>query len=131
MELQDTQARTLHWATIGLALVLFLAGALALAGPGDAAARLAVLALLVVLVAVQVWVFVQDRKALAAREADAGWVPPEAAVQGTPPAAEGAARMVIRCKQCGQVFPVVDTGARPLVASCTHCGKSGTIKVKG
>jgi hypothetical protein len=131
MELQDSQARTLHWGTIGLAVVLFLVGALALAGPGDAAARLAILLLLAVLVAVQVWVFVQDRRTLAAREADAGWVPPEAAVQATPMAAEGAARMVIRCKQCGQVFPVVDTGARPLVASCTHCGKSGTIKVKG
>lgn len=131
-ELRDEQVRTLHVATMGLAILLVLVALLLLGGPSDGGARLLVILVLLALLGVQVWLFLQDRKALQAAEAQ-GWQPAGqgADVAPTPPPPPGeAAKMVIRCKQCGQVFPVHDTGARPLVAVCPHCGKSGTIKVK-
>ncbi|MDD5502498.1 MAG: hypothetical protein PHH26_03420 [Candidatus Thermoplasmatota archaeon] len=34
----------------------------------------------------------------------------------------------LRCPACKQEFIVNDTGIRPLVGKCPHCGKSGTVK---
>lgn len=128
MALRDEQVRTLHFGSIGLAVVLVLIALLALQGAANATPRLAVIVLLVVLLAVQVWLFLEDRKAIGAAQQQ-GWQEPAQDVAPTPPPAAGEqAKMVIRCKQCGEVFPVEDTGIRPLVALCPHCGKGGTIK---
>lgn len=128
MALSDVQVRNLHYGTAGLAVLLLLLGLAVLTGGANATARLVLLAVLVVLLAVQVWLFLQDRKSIA--EAGQAWTPPADDVAPTPPADDAAPKMVIRCKQCANVFPVVDTGVRPLVAHCPHCGKEGTIRTK-
>ena len=122
LALADGQARTVHLGSIAAAVVLLLVALLALGGPDQGGARLAVIVLLLALLGVQVWLVAQAGRSPSAAPAEA-WSGPVEPAQEEP-------RMVIRCKQCGEVFPVVDTGARPLVAACPHCGKSGTIKVK-
>lgn len=121
--MEHKQLRALHLGSIAAAVVLLLLGVLVLGG--DAGARLLVILLLLGLLGVQLWLGWQDRKAAPAPAEGQPWEEPAAA-----PAEPQPARMVIKCKQCGEVFPVIDTGARPLVAACPHCGKSGTIKVK-
>lgn len=128
MALSDVQVRNVHYSTAALAVALLLLGLLALGGAANATARLAVIALLVLLLAVQVWLFLQDRSSMA--RVDEAWTPPEAAQDIATPAGDLEQKMVIRCKQCGNVFPVMDTGVRPLVAHCPHCGKEGTIRTK-
>lgn len=123
MELAPARVRTLHYGLLAGAVVLALLGLLVFTGAPDAAARLTVIVLLVVLLVVEVGLYVRARRAPI--PVDEGWheaVPEEGAAEEQ--------RIVIRCKQCGEVFPVEDDGARPLVATCPHCGKSGTIKVK-
>jgi hypothetical protein len=119
--LAEARIRQLHIAALGVAVVLALVGLLALGGAGDTGARLLVMALLVALVALEGWLWWQGRK-LSEHYSAEGWQEPTEVAK--------APRMTIRCKQCGEVFPVEDTGSRPLVAACPHCGKSGTIKVR-
>jgi hypothetical protein len=102
--------------------VLLLLGLLVFQGTANGGARLMVLLLLAVLLVVEVVLYAQASRSAPPAAAQPGGEPLQAAPQEQ--------RIVIRCKQCGEVFPVEDTGARPLVAACPHCGKSGTIKVK-
>lgn len=123
LPLEPERARQLHIGALGAAVVLALVALFALGGAGNAGARLLVILVLLALVGLEGWMWWSARKA---EEHGASleqqlWNTPEA----TP-----AERITIRCKQCGEVFPVEDTGARPLVAACPHCGKSGTIKVR-
>ena len=37
-------------------------------------------------------------------------------------------RRKMRCKQCNGAFGIKDTGMRPLLLKCPHCGKKGGIK---
>lgn len=45
--------------------------------------------------------------------------------EATRPAGE---ELLLRCTGCGDVFTVIDTGARPLRTPCPHCGKIGVLK---
>ncbi|HET6315336.1 MAG TPA: zinc ribbon domain-containing protein [Chloroflexota bacterium] len=122
MELAPARVRAVHIGSLASAIVLLLLGVLVLTGPSNGSARLLVILLLLVLLGVQLWLFIRERRA--PLPADAGWQEEVAPVQGQEQ------RIVIRCKQCGEVFPVEDTGERPLATTCPHCGKTGSIKVR-
>jgi hypothetical protein len=124
--MDDQRLRQLHWASIVVAVLLVLLALAAFGGSGQGGARFLVLLALLALLAVQVVVWARERRRAAPQ--GAAWEPGQGAEPQ--PGLEEPARMVIRCKQCGEVFPVTDTGVRPLVAACPHCGKSGTIKVR-
>lgn len=36
--------------------------------------------------------------------------------------------LLLRCTTCGNTFPVIDTGERPLRHTCPHCGRVGVLK---
>ncbi|HEV8359651.1 MAG TPA: zinc ribbon domain-containing protein [Candidatus Thermoplasmatota archaeon] len=110
--------RSLHLASLAAAVVLAIVGLFLLTGASNAGARLVIILVLVVLIGLEVWLYREARRV------------PSYAVAEEPLTAPAMQRMTIRCKQCGEVFPVEDTGARPLIAACPHCGKSGTIKVR-
>jgi hypothetical protein len=125
MPLTAQQVRSVNLGSIVLAALLILLALFVLNGSDQAGTRIAVLVVLAVLLVVQVWLLAEARKA------SHGPAPAAAEAEPVPAQSlEEPAQMVIKCKQCGTVFPVVDTGARPLVAACPSCGKSGTIKVK-
>lgn len=131
MALSDLQVRNVHYGAAAGAVVLLLVALLVLTGRANETARWVLVALVAVLLAVEVWLFLQDRKSIA--HAEQSWTPPGEAgadVAPTPAADDATTKMVIRCKQCANIFPVVDTGVRPLVAHCPHCGKEGTIRTK-
>lgn len=119
MAVAPERARRVHLAVLAAAVALLLAGLALVATPGQAAARLLVLLGFVALLGLEVWLRTAPRGAPRA----AGAAP--AAEAWAPAAAE---QVTIRCKQCGEVFAVDDTGARPLVAACPYCGKSGTVR---
>jgi len=129
MELTRQQERGVNLGSIVAAVVLILVALFVLTGSDQAGARYGILLILVVLLVVQVWLVLQARKATQQAREEALPVE-EAPVQEDLAGLEEPAQMVIKCKQCGTVFPVADNGVRPLVAACPNCGKSGTIKVK-
>jgi DNA-directed RNA polymerase subunit RPC12/RpoP len=44
-----------------------------------------------------------------------------------PPKEEGPKPVRVKCPSCKRVFKVDDTGERPLMMTCTHCGAKGSI----
>lgn len=121
MELAPQRLRSIHMISIAGAVILAILGIFLLGA--NSGARLAVLVLLVILLGVQVWLYLRERREPAAAAATT-WTGEDAPAETAPQ------RVVIRCKQCGEVFPVEDTGVRPLQTTCPHCGKTGSIKVR-
>lgn len=39
-----------------------------------------------------------------------------------------ARELLLRCPTCGNTFPVMDTGERPLRHTCPHCGRIGILR---
>lgn len=111
------KARAIHAVSIGGAVVLVLLGLSLSAGARNDGTRILILIILAALIGLEAWVWQQDRKYIQAQT----WEPQDSSF---------VPRITIRCKQCGEVFPVEDSGARPLVAACPHCGKSGTIRTR-
>jgi predicted nucleic acid-binding Zn-ribbon protein len=94
---------------------------------------LAILAVLLVLLVVQALVVVSGMRASSAAAAPApgptawqeSYAPPPV---GAPPEAPQVGQPItLKCSNCGTVFDVADTGARPLRHVCPGCGSEGVL----
>lgn len=56
---------------------------------------------------------------------DAVWTEEEERYQEPEPEGQ---ELLLRCKHCGEVFPVLDDGSRPLRHTCPNCGTSGILR---
>jgi DNA-directed RNA polymerase subunit RPC12/RpoP len=124
LPLDDERMRTAFLGLLGLAVVAFVAALVATVMALDSAGAilLAAVVLLAIAVAGEVGIilFAEPDEL----EEDEAWTEAEEEAEREAAADE---EYLIRCKQCGETFSVLDDGSRPLRHTCPRCGTSGEI----